>query len=154
MNRDQADALARFLHLCRPEWQHAGILKALGDAKAGDPLNVGLAAIRWTANPAMRTPGGMGRPGDHWNERVITGAPRPLKPSEVCRNCGLAKHAPYAECDGRPPMRTADVSAPVAHLRALRDEATTELCGHGVARTNCTDKHAETEPTEGETDGE
>lgn len=47
------------------------------------------------------------------------------------------------------PQVLADVAEPVAHLRALRDEATADLCSHGVARVACNDhRDAETEPTE------
>lgn len=144
MNREQAEALARFLHLCRPEWDARGIVHALGEAKTADPLNAALAAVRWTANPELRTPGGMGKQGEHWTERVVTGTPRPLRPAEACRNCGQAKHPPHAECDARVPVRTADVSEPVARLRALRDEATDDCCSHGVKTVNCLEHRAAT----------
>lgn len=150
MNRDQADALARYLHLCRPEWDQPGIMRALGDAAAGDPLNVGLAAIRWTANPQLRTPGGMGKPGDHWNERVIAVTPRPLRPNEACCNCAQAKHQPNAECDGRAPTRTADVTPEVAHLRAELADTTAEHCSHGTRREHC-QEHRPTKTTTEET---
>lgn len=50
------------------------------------------------------------------------------------------------------PRLLADVTQPVAHLRALSDEATAELCAHGTRRDRCTaHKHAETEePTDDE----
>lgn len=152
MNRDQADALARFLHLCRPEWDHPGILKALGDAKGADPLNAALAAIRWTANPDLRTPGGMGRAGDHWNERATPPTtPRPPKPSEACRHCGRHMHTPDAICDTptlRPVPRTSDADA-LARLRVIHDETAAELCSHHVSRANCLECRR---PTEGESD--
>lgn len=120
MNRDQADALARFLHLCRPEWDHPGIMRALGDAKAGDPLNVALAAIRWTANPDLRTPGGMGRPGEHWTERVVTATPRPPRADEACRTCGRALHAPDAICS-EPTRRPPAAAPPTDGYRLARE---------------------------------
>jgi hypothetical protein len=38
--------------------------------------------------------------------------------------------------------RAAKYHAAVAHLRALRDEASADLCSHGVKRTNCLDHRA------------
>lgn len=65
-------------------------------------------------------------------------------PSSPCRL--ITGHDGQHDC---PPSPAAE---PVAHLRALRDEATAELCRHYVAPSNCLDcKRAktETEPTEG-----
>lgn len=98
-----------------------------------------------------RTPGAIKRP---FVPKVATDPSRPTPPKvdEACRACGRRMHAADEVCDTpttRPVERTTDVSAPVAHLRALCDEATADLCSHGVGRVACNDhRDAETEPTE------
>lgn len=101
-------------------------------------------------DPEARTPGAIKRPFVP-KRHDEPARPGPLKADEACRNCGRRIHPAAADCDTRVPVRTADVSAPVAHLRALRDEATAELCRHHVAPSNCLDcKRRETETDEPE----
>jgi hypothetical protein len=122
------------------EWDEAGTFAEIAKL-VGQNLPIACERVlRHAADVDAKTPGAIRRP-------FLPDAPkaetwRPLKPEEACRNCGLAKHPANAECDGRPPAKTADVTAPVAHLRALRDEASAELCSHGVKRTNCLDHRA------------
>ena len=119
------------------KWDDAGLTSVLSKLK-GHNLAITVERVtRHAGDAEARTPGAIERP--FVPDAPTGGSAQPLRPSEACRNCGRAKHGPHAECDGRVPLRTADVSAPVAHLRAIRDEATAELCGHGVALANCLD---------------
>lgn len=62
--------------------------------------------------------------------------PRPPRPQDACRTCG--RHVDRCDCKGGPTRRPLKPNSNgVAHLRALRDEATAELCSHGMPRTNC-----------------
>lgn len=124
MTPEQATALARFIHTVRPEWDEPGIFSALGHAKQADPLNAAMAAIRWTASPDTKTPGGMGRQGPHWTETVAAPtSPRPPKPDEACHFCG--RHVDACLGDGhvtttRP--AAADRAPVTAAWRATRNQ--------------------------------
>jgi hypothetical protein len=122
------------------EWDEAGTFAEVAKL-VGQNLAITIERVtRHAADVEAKTPGAIRRP-------FVPAAPgpeawRPLKPEEACRNCGLAKHRPNAECDARVPVRTADVTEPVARLRALRDEATDDCCSHGVKTVNCLEHRA------------
>lgn len=129
-----------------PKWDEPGTAKAIADHCGTWGLDIATQHVLAHArDPKARTPFAIKGQPPH-TEPSKTPA-RPLKPAEACRNCGLAKHPPHAECDARVPVRTADVSEPVARLRALRDEATDDCCSHGVKTVNCLEHRAvATEP--------
>lgn len=134
-----------------PKWDEPGTHKAIADHCGTWGIDVATQHVLAHArDPKARTPFAI--KGNAPHTEPAKSAPRPLKPDEACRNCGGVRHQPNPECDARPAPKTADVTAPVAHLRALRNEATAELCSHGVALTNCLahtrDEATETEPEE------
>jgi hypothetical protein len=133
------------------KWDQNGtysVISELVGLSLTDTLN---RIIGHALDPEARTPGAIKRP---FVPKVSTDPSRPTPPKvdEACRACGRRMHSADEVCSSpttRPVERTTDVSAPIAHLRALRDETTAELCTHGVKRTNCHDhRNAETEPTE------
>ena len=78
----QAQQLAAFIHTIRRDWDPAGIVKALGDARGKGPVDlVAHAAIRAAMNPKARTPAIIGRAGEHW--AVPWREPDRLPPREV-----------------------------------------------------------------------
>ena len=135
-----------------PRWDEPGTAKAITDHCATWGLDIATEHVLAHArDPKARTPFAIKGTAPH-NEPSKQPA-RPLRPDEACRNCGGALHEPNADCDARVPLKTADVSAPVAHLRALRDEATAELCSHGVQPTACLDhRNRSDQPDQSEED--
>lgn len=98
------------------KWDDPGLTSVLAKLE-GHNLAITVERVtRHAADPEARTPAAIGRP--FVPDAPAAEKPRPLKPHEACRNCGLAKHRPHAECDARVPMRTSDVTAPVTRLRA------------------------------------
>lgn len=67
ITRTQAQQLAAFVHTLRRDWDPAGIVAALGEARVkGSADMVAHAAIRAAMNPRARTPAVIGRAGEHW----------------------------------------------------------------------------------------
>ena len=118
------------------KWDQSGTYAVIGELVGLNLADTLHRIVGHALDPEARTPGAIKRPFVPKVEKPTTG---PLRPDEACRNCGRPKHPANADCDARVPVKTADVSAPVAHLRALRDEVTAELCRHGIPPTNCPD---------------
>lgn len=127
-------------------WHDNGLTAALAKLE-GQNLAITIERVtRHAADPEARTPGAIDRP--FLPEPAKPETARPPKPSECCQLCGRGMHTPDVVCDQptqRPPAPTADVSAPVAHLRALRDEKADELCRHNIPPSNCGCGREETE---------
>jgi hypothetical protein len=66
LNGNQAHAIAALVHEVRPEWEVAGIAKALYAAKDRDPFDVAHAALYAAADHANRTPAVIPLAGAHW----------------------------------------------------------------------------------------
>ena len=118
------------------KWDQNGTYAVIAELVGQNLPDVIRRVIGHASDPNARTPGAIKRP---FVPKVEAPRAGPLRPDEACRNCGRQVHAPNADCDARVPVKTADVTAPVAQLRALRDQVTAELCSHGVALTNCLD---------------
>lgn len=91
MSRDEAEALAKFIHSLRPDWGEQGIVHALGQARGmATPATVAIAAIRAADTPSNRTPGVIPLPGPHW---PVTGTTRRRPPTrnETCGTCYLSQ---------------------------------------------------------------
>lgn len=134
------------------KWDDTGTYAVIAELVGQNLAETVRRVIAHATDKEARTPGAIKRPFIPKTEAPRAG---PLRPEEACRNCGRPIHPPSAECDARVPVRTADVSEPVAQLRALRDETAAELCSHGVALTNCLDhlkrRETDTDPTPKET---
>lgn len=160
MNENEIARIAAAVNQLRPDWPTASLRTLITDKLGSRPRRDVAVALTWVAcESATTTPARVLEAGPWWRAVGVEDGgvpPRPPKPHEACRDCG--KHFDACLCEGGPTIRAVaplpDAVAKVAHLRAIKADVDAELCGHGVARTSCTDKHAETEPSEGETDGE
>lgn len=97
-----ADAvlIAKFIHgVVRPDWDEAGIVRALGAARGkGDAGTVAVAAIRAAQDRANRTPGVIPLTGPHWAAGGALPARRDVPPrNKTCATCYLG----YDECRRR-----------------------------------------------------
>lgn len=93
MSREQAEHLAAFLCLLRPDWYPAETVKALGEAtkRAGPPTaeQIAVAAIRCATNPGNGSPAHIPRHGEHWTPWPGEPVPTPTPPRIVtCEHCG------------------------------------------------------------------
>lgn len=134
-----------------PKWDEPGTNKAITDHCGSWGLDIATDHVLAHArDPKARTPFAIKGNKPHTGPKAAPA--RPLRPDEACRNCGAALHEPNADCDARVPVRTSDVSAPVAHLRTLRDQTTAELCNHHVPLTNCLACKRNDQPDQSEED--
>src|SRR5690349_17586979 len=68
MTEVQAQALATFVARIRPDWDHPGIMAALGKAaNLGTPAQVARALVNLAENHDLRTPAILAQPGSHWS---------------------------------------------------------------------------------------
>ena len=130
MTEVQAQALATFVARIRPDWDHPGIMAALGKAaNLGSPVQVARALVNLAENPDLRTPAILAQPGSHWSapngERVqIRGANDvhcPEHPSSVhpCPQCAAKRCTPD-------PVEHADYLAAKEALRGRQGPAPVE----------------------------
>lgn len=103
MTFKQGQALARFLHELRTDWDVLGIEAALQKARErGQAHEVAQAAIRAAAVASNRTPAVIPMEGPHWQpvaaSTSTTYRPERLRPHERCSTCQKSK----ARCEGDP----------------------------------------------------
>lgn len=98
MSKEQAALLAKFIHeAVRPEWDVAGIVHALGEARTRGPASVvAIAAIVAADTPANRTPAVIPLSGPHW---PVSGTTR-RQPPPPARTCGIC-YLGHDECRRR-----------------------------------------------------
>lgn len=130
------------------KWDQNGTYAVIAELVGMNLADTIRRVIAHASDPEARTPGAIKRP---FVPKAETPRAGPLRPDEACRNCGRPIHPPSADCDARVPVKTADVSAPVAHLRTLRNHTAAELCNHGVPTANCLAHRDTTNPTPEET---
>lgn len=101
-------------------WHDNGLAAVLAKLE-GHNLAITIERVtRHAADPEARTPAAIERP--FVPEPAKPPTPRPPKPTECCRRCGRAMHAPDAVCEQptqRPPQPSPTTTANVARLRAL-----------------------------------
>lgn len=98
MTRTEAQALATFITKVRPDWDHPGIIAAIGKAQAkATPLQVARALVNLAENRELRTPALLAEAGQHWRDGAeATGPnvshdvrcpdhPRQVHPCPECR---------------------------------------------------------------------
>lgn len=103
MTFKQGQALARFLHELRNDWDVLGIESALQKARdRGQAHEVAQAAIRAAALASNRTPAVIPMEGPHWQAShsgaAATSRPERLEPHERCSTCQKSQ----ARCEGDP----------------------------------------------------
>ncbi|MEN8672586.1 hypothetical protein, partial [Nocardioides sp.] len=103
MTFKQGQALARFIHELRTDWDVLGIESALQKARdRGQAHEVAQAAIRAAALASNRTPAVIPMDGAHWQAAAASSSttyrPQRLQPHERCSTC----QKPRARCEGDP----------------------------------------------------
>lgn len=100
ITRIQAEALADFLVLVRPDWNKGSIVRACGEAKnMGDAFEVAVAAINAAGDSKNRTPSVIPMTGKHWAkpsaEAKAKAAWTPPPPkNQTCGTCYMG----YEQC--------------------------------------------------------
>lgn len=137
LTKQQAQALAHFANLCRPDWDERGIMAQLAKVTERHPLDVGMALMRLCGDGNVDNPGAFPNPaGPHWAEKVshdVNMRRPPRKPEECakhageyrlsCRGCGADRRA------ARDALveRQAGVAGDWVAGRLTREEAITEM---------------------------
>lgn len=100
LSKAQATWLADFIcDVVRPDWDRAGVVHALGEARSrGDAGAVAVAAILAARDGANRTPGVIPLAGPHWAVTAAT-RPRPATPPRS-RTCGIC-YMEFNQCRTR-----------------------------------------------------
>lgn len=101
ITRPQADALAALVHAMRQEWDVAGIVRALWDARdRGSAFELAIAAIHCASDLTNRTPAVIALAGVHWTKGKALGmtgggnfvrCPQPGHTSFPAHNCGACR---------------------------------------------------------------
>ncbi len=73
--RVQAEALATFVRQLRPDWDHPGIVAAIGRCTREPLSEVAVALIRLAENGQAKTPALLPEPGRHWKRAGLDDAP-------------------------------------------------------------------------------
>jgi len=75
VRRVEAEALATFVRLIRKDWDHPGIVAAIGRCKREPLSEVAVALIRLAENGQAKTPALLPEPGRHWNRAALDDRP-------------------------------------------------------------------------------
>ena len=119
--RVQAEALATFVRLIRKDWDHPGIVAAIGRCKREPLSEVAVALIRLAENGQAKTPALLPEPGRHWTRAAIDD--RPAGPNtrnlDLCPDHGN----PRRDCldcrrDAGPDLTPEQIAANAQALRA------------------------------------
>lgn len=102
ISKVDAQALATFIGRCRPDWDHPGIVAAIGKAAhLGSPAAIGAALCRLAENYELRTPATLVDPGKHWHgTSVATRQPPVMCPDHPGEKAGAC---PKCEAAAVPP---------------------------------------------------
>ena len=73
--RVQAEALATFVRHLRPDWDHPGIVHAIGRCQREAVSEIAVALIRLAENGQAKTPALLPEPGRHWKRAGLDDAP-------------------------------------------------------------------------------
>ena len=119
--RVQAEALATFVRQLRPDWDHPGIVAAIGRCKREPLSEVAVALIRLAENGQAKTPALLPEPGRHWNRAAIDDRPAgpALRNLDLCPEHGN----PRRDCldcrrETGPDLTTEQIAANAQALRA------------------------------------
>ena len=118
--RVQAEALATFVRQLRPDWDHPGIVAAIGRCKREPLSEVAVALIRLAENGQAKTPALLPEPGRHWNRAAVDDrlAGPNLRNLDLCPEHGN----PRRDCldcrrDAGPDLTPEQIAANAAALR-------------------------------------
>lgn len=119
--RVQAEALATFVRLIRKDWDHPGIVAAIGRCKREPLSEVAVALIRLAENGQAKTPALLPEPGRHWKRAALDDTPAgpALRNLDLCPDHGN----PRTDCldcrrETGPELTPDEIAANAAALRA------------------------------------
>ena len=75
VSRVSAEKLATFVRDLRPDWDHPGIVHAIGRCKREPLSEVAVALIRLAENGQAKTPALLPEPGRHWTRAALDDRP-------------------------------------------------------------------------------
>lgn len=119
--RVQAEALATFVRLIRKDWDHPGIVAAIGRCKREPLSEVAVALIRLAENGQAKTPALLPEPGRHWTRAALDDRPAgpALRNLDLCPEHGN----PRRDCldcrrDAGPELTPEQIAANAQAVRA------------------------------------
>lgn len=137
--RVQAEALATFVRQLRPDWDHPGIVHAIGRCHREALSEIAVALIRLAENGQAKTPALLPEPGRHWTRAALDDTPAgpntrnldhcPIHPGHERRDCRPCRddHGPTLDDHARAAAADecrgviADQQRKVRELRAERE---------------------------------
>lgn len=137
--RVQAEALATFVRLIRKDWDHPGIVHAIGRCKREPLSEIAVALIRLAENGQAKTPALLPEPGRHWKRAALDDTPAgpntrnldhcPIHPGHERRDCRPCRddHGPTLDDHARAAAADecrgviAELQRKVRELRAERE---------------------------------
>ena len=137
--RVQAEALATFVRQLRPDWDHPGIVHAIGRCQREPLSEIAVALIRLAENGQAKTPALLPEPGRHWTRAALDDTPAgpntrnldhcPIHPGHERRDCRPCRddHGPTLDDQARAAAADecrgviAELQRKVRELRAERE---------------------------------
>ena len=137
--RAQAEALATFVRLIRKDWDHPGIVHAIGRCHREALSEIAVALIRLAENGQAKTPALLPEPGRHWTRAALDDTPAgpntrnldhcPIHPGHERRDCRPCRddHGPTLDDQARAAAADecrgviAELQRKVRELRAERE---------------------------------
>jgi hypothetical protein len=137
--RVQAEALATFVRQLRPDWDHPGIVHAIGRCHREALSEIAVALIRLAENGQAKTPALLPEPGRHWTRAALDDTPAgpntrnldmcPIHPGHERRDCRPCRddHGPTLDDQARAAAADecrgviAELQRKVRELRAERE---------------------------------
>jgi hypothetical protein len=137
--RVQAEALATFVRQLRPDWDHPGIVHAIGRCQREALSEIAVALIRLAENGQAKTPALLPEPGRHWTRAALDDTPAgpntrnldhcPIHPGHERRDCRPCRddHGPTLDDQARAAAADecrgviAELQRKVRELRAERE---------------------------------
>ena len=137
--RVQAEALATLVRQLRPDWDHPGIVHAIGRCHREALSEIAVALIRLAENGQAKTPALLPEPGRHWTRAALDDTPAgpntrnldhcPIHPGHERRDCRPCRddHGPTLDDQARAAAADecrgviAELQRKVRELRAERE---------------------------------
>ncbi len=112
VRRVEAEALATFVRQLRPDWDHPGIVAAIGRCKREPLSEIAVALIRLAENGRARTPALLPGHGRHWANASIDDGPagpnlvrrdtcwtHPGQDRATCPDCATERGRPTTDAE-------------------------------------------------------
>lgn len=127
ITRPQAESLATFVNRIRADWDHPGIVAAIGKASAlGGPLDIAHALLTLAENRELTSPGMLPQQGKHWKRADGTQTGPNVSHNVRCPEHPISFH-PCPQCAAKKclpdPQEHADYLAEKKKLEARKTAA-------------------------------